>query len=1203
MFYICHEIDTTKNIITNINPFMKKNTTLKAVLALAVTMTMASADAAVFERDFSTSGSDITDWTIIDANSDGNTWQALSSLKGISYDGMGCNAAADDWLFTPAFAVTAGKHYLVQYVVAQRGSFGADAVAVMSGYGASAEAMTTLLGDKVYENQTGVVTRYAHFMADRDGSYNIGFKVTSPADNGVVVLKSIKVVETAAQTPQPAPAMTATPRLADHTVMLKWYNAKYDSNKAPLPGQLKARIYCAGSRVGEIDVTAGAVSEYVVTPATFAGQTTFSVAMVLGDKESAKTSKTINLDDLAGERTEVKAFSLLNNDDGFKQWTIENLDGDAAKWEYDATRFDNVLVGGAYHSYDKDADDWFISPAVELTPGTRYILAYKAKSGVSFPASFSVSMGTAASASSQTTTLATYNAYAQNGFGDEETAQFTVPSSGSYHFGFRTTNVQNALYLSEIKLYSVSGGAEPVEEPLVYEEPTETVVADDGNAEPIEAEHHQNICSPGVRLYADISRAQLDQYTMATPGIFRLTPESQYDPDYEHPDLEGSFSGGVAYNNGILYACMYDATGNIQEVHPIWRKYDAKTFELLSETTLPNNCECTTVSITYDASTDKIYGLVKDYYSNTHLVEIDPATGTMTRIGEDYNISNTTRVLTIGCNAKGVLYCIFMDEEIIDGVQTHFMGRINKTTGQIANLGQVQGANMLPEDILYNMKFNQTLFFDNSQNKLYWMFQSSSVALGSTYTPIFEIDQHNCQAVLRTWIADDAKAVPGAYFTEPAMLAPAAVSDVTYTPAAAGATEGTLSFTMPTLTYDGTSLGASSLTYAVAEVDGSDISLSGTANPGEVVSLHVSGQEKIYNVEITVTNVDGASPAYPFEFVMGYDTPGAVTNVKLVESGPLTTTLTWDAPATGVHGLPYDPERISYIVLQYPNKQVASAGTTERSLVIEHDVDMQCYIYAVFTVYDGVANSYTLSNPVVMGAPIDAPYGGVFTKAADFYNYYTIIDANEDSHTWTFDTETGAIFYPYNYEQSADDWIISPPIKYYSDAEYELQFSVYSSNENYPESLEVTFGNDKTIAAQSNVLLDIPEVPTLGENYEITTFQIPVDVNPSGVYYYGFHAYSQPYMEYLVMYDIRLNVTKGSGVSEATATTSDFIAYDKDGRIVVINPAGYAVNIYTISGVLVSTSSEKQQTLDVTPGVYVVKAQGSASPAVKVMVK
>ena len=61
MFYICHEIDTTKNIITNINPFMKKNTTLKAVLALAVTMTMASADAAVFERDFSTSGSDITD--------------------------------------------------------------------------------------------------------------------------------------------------------------------------------------------------------------------------------------------------------------------------------------------------------------------------------------------------------------------------------------------------------------------------------------------------------------------------------------------------------------------------------------------------------------------------------------------------------------------------------------------------------------------------------------------------------------------------------------------------------------------------------------------------------------------------------------------------------------------------------------------------------------------------------------------------------------------------------------------------------------------------------------------------------------------------------------------------------------------------------------------------------------------------------------
>ena len=195
----------------------------------------------------------------------------------------------------------------------------------------------------------------------------------------------------------------------------------------------------------------------------------------------------------------------------FNYYTILDENHDGYTWSHDSSSGAAVYP----YNYQLGADDWFISPAVELTPGTRYILAYKAKSGVSFPASFSVSMGTAASASSQTTTLATYNAYAQNGFADEETAQFTVPSSGSYHFGFRTTNVQNALYLSEIKLYSVSGGAEPVEEPLVYEEPAETVVADDGNAEPIEAEHHQNICSPGVRLYADISRAQLDQYTMA----------------------------------------------------------------------------------------------------------------------------------------------------------------------------------------------------------------------------------------------------------------------------------------------------------------------------------------------------------------------------------------------------------------------------------------------------------------------------------------------------------------------------------------------------------------------------------------------------------------------------------------------------------------------------------------------------------------
>ena len=48
----------------------------------------------------------------------------------------------------------------------------------------------------------------------------------------------------------------------------------------------------------------------------------------------------------------------------------------------------------------------------------------------------------------------------------------------------------------------------------------------------------------------------------------------------------------------------------------------------------------------------------------------------------------------------------------------------------------------------------------------------------------------------------------------------------------------------------------------------------------------------------------------------------------------------------------------------------------------------------------------------------------------DMYNYYTILDENNDRFTWSYDKNTASAYYGYNMYNDADDWLISPPINY-----------------------------------------------------------------------------------------------------------------------------------------------------------------------------
>ncbi len=1167
---------------------MRKSFTL-FMLMLMAHITFANAADVILSADFN-NGYTTEGWIAHDTNGDGVSWSITDQLNGYVYNGINTTQDANDWLFTPAFEVKTDKHYLLTYTVAQRGAYNSDFITISYGQEAQPQSMNDIIVEDEYNMHGGMITRNRRISFPEDGTYVLGIKLTSPSDNGIVSIKSLSIVESQPCTPQAVPAMVANMDADNQTVKLKWVNPRKDIENVYITNKMNALVYEDNTLVETLeDVVPGNVQEFNFKPATFSGKHDISVSVVVDGLESEKTSKTLNYDDINGSLQAIYTFPLQSKSD-FELWKVSNFDNDNYKWQYYSR---TAYISG----FDKNTNDWLITPGCELEANKRYVLTYELASGRDFPASLDVTMGNEQNSTSQTTILASYRELYQNGFALYESPQFEVESTGSYYFGFHALYVSNSLDLKNVTINIVNAGGSSQEEELVWEEPEEEILPDNINGDlNFQEPYHQRLSSECVELYAAYTYALIDEYTLAPEGIYHLTSgESGYAVDFNNPEASMLISGGAVYHDGKIYCNEYDASGNYQEAYPIWKILDANTFEVISQTTLNNNCENTTVAMAYDATTNKIYGLVKDYV-DSYLVEIDPATGAMARIGDrlDYHY----RFTTIGCNVQGQLYCIYMTEDNIDGTQTQYLARINKQTGDIATIGQITGVNMMPGDMPINMKMRQALFFNNQTGKMYWYLCSSSSALGSQYGAIFEVNTINANAALQTW-RTDIFAISGAFFAEPLMQAPDIITNVNYTPEQIGSLNGVINFTLPEKTYSLEPL-SGTIGYKILMASDRSLLYTGEGQPGETITINHTAEEGIYDVLFIAYNDKGESAVKKYSILVGYDLPGPPENLLLTDDGFTTTVLTWDAPITGIHNQAYDKSRLTYNVYRYPDDALIASGLTETRFVDTHGDEMTLYKYIVFSCNDGEQTLGRRSNEIVIGAPLSVPYGGVFAEANDMYNYYTILDENDDYYTWTYDSSTGAAFYPYNYQLHADDWMISPPIRYYEGDVYTLQFSAFSLSEEYPESLLVTFGSGKNPYSQSTILLDLPELPTIDENDNINVYSIDITVPLSGVYYYGFKAYSPEWSSYLYLYDISMKLKSSGAVNEVQSYNRDFDAYYYNGGISVINPNAHDIAIYNVNGVLMHRSNETQYNVTLTPGVYMVR---SAQSVVKIVVR
>ena len=205
------------------------------------------------------------------------------------------------------------------------------------------------------------------------------------------------------------------------------------------------------------------------------------------------------------------------------------------------------------------------------------------------------------------------------------------------------------------------------------------------------------------------------------------------------------------------------------------------------------------------------------------------------------------------------------------------------------------------------------------------------------------------------------------------------------------------------------------------------------------------------------------------------------------------------------------------------------------------------------------------------------------------FNYYTIYDTNKDGYSWSYDLEKNYAVYRYNWEQDADDWMLTPPINYKKGKTYILTFKAFSSDKDYPEAMEVKWGKTRNPENYEKSLLFIPEVPIVKDGIE-PEYTTEITAEDDDIYYFGFHVFTPAYSGNLYLYDISICQKEDTAIDGVT-TSDDGIHITTDRGVVNIsNPAEDNVIIYTSCGEVIAESNQSMINKQLKSGIYLVKA-------------
>ena len=598
----------------------------------------------------------------------------------------------------------------------------------------------------------------------------------------------------------------------------------------------------------------------------------------------------------------------------------------------------------------------------------------------------------------------------------------------------------------------------------------------------------------GTSIYGCVIFADSWTEDNAPVGIYSFPAQSNtiLTPVALNSSLEAN--GGGVYIDGKYYFTNYIEFFGM--VFAYYNIYNTETWEKeFSASVTPSSIAR---DITYDPTSGKVYGcFYTEAMDGVTFSSMDLETGATTKISD-----LALGMYVIAANSKGDIYGIGDDGKLYS---------INKGTGALTPIG---ATGLTP-------KYAQSGSFDMKADKLYW---AASLADGTA--GLYEVNVTTGAATLVSAFSGNEE-ITGLYIPAPAAEdgAPAIIEDLTIT-FTEGATTGNVAFTMPVKTFNGQSL-SGSLSYSII-FNGKEMA-TGTANAGAKVNETITVEPGMYNIVAATSNNVGKSPDAKSKIWIGKDAPKAVKNLKLEKgSAENKLILTWDAPTKSIHEGYMDVSSLNYKVIRYPEKKVVAdkikVTTFSEELVLG---ELTNFWYEVTAYAGDLQGETSTSNKIALGSAFTVPYFEGFNSQSDF-DLFTIIDANEDGDTWSFDSKNFAAKCTYNSDNGMDDWLITPPIKLSADRVYKFYFRTKASS-SFPEMLRVALGNDNTVEAMQT---DILPVTTINFGSYVTIEKM-IQVSTPGEYHIGFQSSSDPDMFQLFVDSIGIDEGAKFGAPEA----------------------------------------------------------------------
>lgn len=489
-------------------------------------------------------------------------------------------------------------------------------------------------------------------------------------------------------------------------------------------------------------------------------------------------------------------------------------------------------------------------------------------------------------------------------------------------------------------------------------------------------------------------------------------------------------NGGGVYVNGVFYCVRYIVYDNeISAKH--FLSFDTESWER----DIFQSVEVTSIALdmTYDPVSQKVFGCFYNANMDGYVFgTISLTDGSVTPICD-----MTQGLYVVAANAKGELYGIGSDGNLY---------RIDKENGSLTLIGSTG----------VKPKYIQSGTFDLGSGKLYW-----AASLDDESSALYEVNITTGAATFISKFANDAQ-ITGLYTLSTAAPAgtPDVVNDLTavFTEAS---TSGNIRFTLPTESFTGDPL-SGTLDYTVV-LDGTTYREASGAC-GEQVTLPLTLAEGAHSVSVTVSNSIGSSHAATIEFWVGTDIPGKVNDLQLSQTDK-GIVIGWNPPTQGAHNGYLPDATYTYRIVRQPdNRTLATAHTETTYTDTDEIVAIGSYWYEV-TAFNGTDYGVpTSTEQIQLGSAFIPPYLKSFADGMEL-SPFTVIDANNDGTTWSYDLAEKAAAYKYSPSFDANDWLISPPVQLEPGNLYEVSLKARSAG--YTEKIRVALGNDATAEAMT----------------------------------------------------------------------------------------------------------------------------------------